>query len=454
MFSPNSEIIGQNVEKYGISKTQLVDGYSGYFKIGKKQYYGVISETSDKYLIMVLPERIISEETIIISLVTVVTTLISLLLSNIILIVHSKKSIYESINDVEKDNNENDFLEQEKLKLTNIFSGKKEKSKMDLDMELRWNINAVSWIDKTPEQKLITMVKGILFIFAFIICIIFVFGDRLLNEDSIFLYIIDGNWEKTVNIFSISSCFVTCNVVAMFVWVARKVVFWIAKVSNPKVETVCHLISSLITYVSGIVVLYFCFTKFGVDTKTLLASAGIVSLIIGLALKDMITDIIAGLFIILEDEFRVDDFIDVGGFYGVVMVIGVRTTKIERNGQTKVVNNSDIRGVLNMSGKIGRVRCKVGVDYRESLERIEAILSEELPLMTERLPGALATPVYRGISELGQNCIYLRIDVRCVGYMVMRTSYSLNRELKLLFEKHNITVPYQQVVVSKPADME
>ena len=81
-----------------------------------------------------------------------------------------------------------------------------------------------------------------------------------------------------------------------------------------------------------------------------LASLGLGSLIIGMGARELITDIIAGLFIIFEGDFRVGDVIDVGSYVGMVQEIGLRTTKIAGwNKNVKILNNRNLTNVVNMT---------------------------------------------------------------------------------------------------------
>ena len=104
--------------------------------------------------------------------------------------------------------------------------------------------------------------------------------------------------------------------------------------------------------------LYYCFALFGVDTATLLASAGILSIAISLGAKDMVGDILAGLFIIFEGEFRVGDIVMIGDWRGTVLEIGVRTTKIEDGSKNiKIIRNSNVTDVINMTKRSSYAFC-------------------------------------------------------------------------------------------------
>lgn len=135
---------------------------------------------------------------------------------------------------------------------------------------------------------------------------------------------------------------------------------------------------------------YYCLMLVGVDTTTLLASAGILSIAISFGAKELVSDILSGLFIIFEGEFRVGDIIMVGDWRGTVVEIGVRTTKVEDGSKNiKVIRNSDISNVINMTKETSYASCDVGIEYGESLERVENILAKELPNIRKRLPAII-----------------------------------------------------------------
>lgn len=442
VYTPNKTWIGQDVTKYGIKEEQLVDGFNGYISIGNTQYYGVVNETSEYYLFTVAAQGDIQGAWWKFPILIVLCLLLSLVLMGIILNLHREDDLYrlygmcvqDELADKTEQAGEQDTEDKAEEKAP-------QKSRAEIAMEQRWGIKERTWEQSSAEQKVGWVLKLFLFIFTAFIALVYLMAERVLGEESIIRYIVSGNWEKKVSLFSITACIMVVCVIVVSVCVIHKLLFLVAKVSNTKVETVCHLISSCIKYIAGILVLYFCFAQFGVNTQTLLASVGVLSLVIGLAAKDMITDIIAGLFIILEDEFKVGDFVEVDGYFGIVKMIGVRVTKFEWNGQTKILNNSEVKGVINMSGDVSKAHCVVSIDYKESLERVEEILAKELPLLEEKIPGAIGAPFYRGVTLLGTNSVELKISVRCIGYMKMKAMYALNREVKLIFDRYNINIP-------------
>ena len=142
-----------------------------------------------------------------------------------------------------------------------------------------------------------------------------------------------------------------------------------------KGKAIVALVCSFIKYLAVLVLIFVVLKAWGVDTATLLAGAGILSLIVGLGAQPLIEDIIAGLFIVFEELFDVGDIIVVDGFRGTVKEIGIRTTQIEdAGGDIKVVNNSDIRTLVNMTSQLSLAICEVDIEYGESLERVEVVI--------------------------------------------------------------------------------
>ena len=260
-------------------------------------------------------------------------------------------------------------------------------------------------------------------------------------------YVISGNWQKGFNIFALTACvFLLC---AMYVSVVllNRILYLIARVSDMRVETVCLLLKNAMKYICVVIFVYYGLAQFGVDTRTLLASAGILSLMISFGAKDLVSDIIAGFFTLLEGSYKVGDFITVGSWSGTVTEIGLRTTKVNAFAETKIFNNSSLRDIVNSDGKVARMVLDAPVSYDADLAEIEAILAEELPKMTDKIPGLLKPVQYEGVDSLGDSAVNLRIVIFVqagVRYPALR---ALNREVKLMFDRRGIEIPFNQIVV-------
>ena len=109
-----------------------------------------------------------------------------------------------------------------------------------------------------------------------------------------------------------------------------------------------RLVDSLIGYTAVILLLASTLYLFGVNTEAMLASAGIVSIAVGMGARDLVTDILAGVFMLLEDSLHVGDTVQVGAWEGRVTDMGIRTTRITNDrGEVKILNNSHNSDVIN-----------------------------------------------------------------------------------------------------------
>ena len=220
---------------------------------------------------------------------------------------------------------------------------------------------------------------------------------------------------------------------------------------SARTRTVNELVGSIITYLAVILGIVWALTILGLDPTAAFASLGIVTLIVGFAAQRLIEDVISGLFIVLEGQYNVGDIIILDDFRGTVKRIGVRTTTVvDLGGNYKVVNNSDIRNFQNRSKALSLAVSEIGISYEEDIPRVEAILTEALPEIYERNQDVFAdVPDYMGVEDLADSAVVLRVTVACREQNVFVARRRLNRELRLLFAKHDIGIPYPQITVWK-----
>ncbi len=117
-----------------------------------------------------------------------------------------------------------------------------------------------------------------------------------------------------------------------------------------KESTVVTLLKSLIDYAALILSVIWSLRILGADINGIIAGLGILGLIIGMSAQDLINDLMTGIFLLFEQEYKVGDIIEVNGFTGKVTDIGIRTTALTDNGgNEKIFNNSAMKNILNKS---------------------------------------------------------------------------------------------------------
>ena len=120
-----------------------------------------------------------------------------------------------------------------------------------------------------------------------------------------------------------------------------RLIFKLQMKKNHRTKTIFTLLDGFTKYACAIIIILLILGAFGVDTTALVASVGVLTLIVGLGAQSLIADIIAGIFIIFENEYNVGEIISIDGFRGTVLEIGIRSTKvIDAAGNIKIINNS------------------------------------------------------------------------------------------------------------------
>ena len=221
------------------------------------------------------------------------------------------------------------------------------------------------------------------------------------------------------------------------------------KAKTHRGRTVQTLLLSLTRYVAAIVILCWGLSLVGVDVSTILASVGVLALIVGFGAESLITDVITGIFMLFENQYNVGDIIEVSGFRGTVSNIGIRTTSItDSSGNIKIINNSDMRNILNRSNKASKAVCDFSVPYSTDLESLEERLPALLSAIYERNREVLlSAPVYVGVQSLGESALVLRFAADVPEAQIYSGARVLNRELFLAMRKIGVESPYPQLDV-------
>lgn len=233
-------------------------------------------------------------------------------------------------------------------------------------------------------------------------------------------------------------------------FILRGLLFALFIKTNNKVRTVVKLVSSTIKYACALAFLFITLSVWGVDTYAILVSAGILALIIGLGAQSLISDIIAGINIVFEGEYHVGDVVLIDNFRGTVTEIGLTTTKIiDLANHIKVINNSKIATVVNLSSSQTLVAVEVGIDYGEDLEKVEKIIKDNIEDMSKHSPLFRSLIRYAGVSAVADSSVNLKFTVDCDENDRFGAERALNREIYLLFNRNNVTIPFPQVTISQ-----
>ena len=307
-------------------------------------------------------------------------------------------------------------------------------------------------ISKEEKSKIDTFELVIKFVFLGLAAAYFVFfficGPVFGKNSMIYrsVYIFSGAGDPNIPLRIASYAFFILSIS----YVVRVILRFFSKFLH-KGAAILNLVASLIKYVAVIVLIFLILDTFHVDTVTLLVGAGVVSLVIGLGAQSLISDVIAGLFIVFEDVFDIGDIIVVDGFRGTVKEIGIRTTQIvDWGGNIKVVNNSDIRSLVNMTAQMSTALVECDIEYGESIERVETVIKDNLERMAKDIPAIKEGPYYIGVSNLGASGVTLKFIAQCKETDRFQVQRDMLREIKIIFDENDVGIPFPQVTINQP----
>ena len=223
---------------------------------------------------------------------------------------------------------------------------------------------------------------------------------------------------------------------------------------NPKTRSFLTLMNSGLSYLTAIIGCFWCLSTLGVNLTAILAGVGVLALIVGFGAQSLVEDLVTGVFLVFEDAFNVGDIIEADGFRGTVESIGVRATCLrDLGGNIKIVNNSDLRNILNRSSRASWAATTVSVAYGTNMEALEPKLAAFMPEIRRRHPDIfLEDPKYSGVQELAESGVVLKFGGSVDEKNIYSAPRVLNRELLVFFEKNGVKIPFPQVVVHRSED--
>jgi small conductance mechanosensitive channel len=183
-----------------------------------------------------------------------------------------------------------------------------------------------------------------------------------------------------------------------------------------------------------------------ISITPILASVSAVGVAVGLGAKDVITDFLAGITMIFEDQYGVGDVVDTGLAKGTVIEVGLRVTKLrDADGQIWYVRNGSIARVGNLSQGWGRAVVDVPVDYGEDVGRVHEVLA----VMAEELYGDAAwrpkfldaqPPQVLGIENLDGGAVVIRVQARTAPQKNVEVTRELRHRIKLALDAAGIEI--------------
>lgn len=191
--------------------------------------------------------------------------------------------------------------------------------------------------------------------------------------------------------------------------------------------------------------------ELGIQLGPLLATAGIGALAIGFGAQSLVKDVISGFFIILENQYRIGDAIEVSGVSGLVESVGIRKTVLrDLEGRVHTIPNGEIKIVSNLSKEWSRSVLDIGISYREDVDQVIELLYQigrELEA-EEPFKSAILEPLQiLGVERFGESQLIIRLMVKTVPLKQWEIGRELRRRIKNRFDEKGIQIPFPHRVL-------
>jgi len=191
--------------------------------------------------------------------------------------------------------------------------------------------------------------------------------------------------------------------------------------------------------------------EFGIPIGPIIASAGIIGLAFGFGGQYLIRDLITGFFLILENQYRIGDFVYINGVKGTVEKISLRLTTLrDSDGTVHYIPHGEITIVSNAAKDFANINFNIGVAYDTDIDLLISVINEvgeELKRDKKFSKLITKTPTFLRIQDFADSAIIVKIQGETLALSQWEVTGELRRRLKIAFDKAGIEFPYPQLVV-------
>lgn len=208
-----------------------------------------------------------------------------------------------------------------------------------------------------------------------------------------------------------------------------------------------YIVSVVVTLVAGMVIL----SELGISVAPILGAAGVVGLAVGFGAQTLVKDYFSGFFILLENQIRQGDVVQLGNHSGVVEQVTLRFVQLrDYAGNVHFIPNGSISVVTNMTFGYANAVMDIGVAYREDVDQVMALMHEVAQQMRRDDtygPRILGDLEMAGVDQWADSAVVIRCRLRCVPIEQWSVRREYLRRLKKAFDEAGIEIPYPHLTI-------
>ena len=218
-----------------------------------------------------------------------------------------------------------------------------------------------------------------------------------------------------------------------------------------RVGTLCRAFRYLGSVVISVVAAMLVMNELGISIAPILATAGVAGIAIGFGAQSLVKDYFAGLFLLLEDQIRQGDVVQIAGIGGQVEEVTLRYVRLrDFEGHVHFVPNGEIKIVTNRTRDYAQALIEVGVAYRVDTDEAMAVMREvgrEMRADPEWAPRLLDEVELVGVERWADSAVILRCRFKVVGIEQWNVRREFLRRLKKAYDARGIEIPFPHLTL-------
>ncbi|HPI40401.1 MAG TPA: mechanosensitive ion channel family protein [Pseudobdellovibrionaceae bacterium] len=212
-------------------------------------------------------------------------------------------------------------------------------------------------------------------------------------------------------------------------------------------HVVRYILNTLLIFIVGLLFL----SELGISLAPILGAAGVVGVAVGFGAQSLVKDYFSGFFILMENQVRKGDVIEVAGKSGLVEDLTLRYIRLrDYSGQVHFVPNGLITTVTNMTLEYSYALIEIGVAYRENLDEVLSTIAQTAQVMRQEPTWSLKTLEQleiAGVENLGDSSILIKSRWKSVPLQQWEVRREFLKRIKKAFEDKNIEIPFPHITL-------
>lgn len=218
--------------------------------------------------------------------------------------------------------------------------------------------------------------------------------------------------------------------------------------NKKRVNTTLSIINNCLKYIIIFLTILIILNNYGINVSSILAGLGIVAAVLTLAFQDLAKDFIAGISIVMEDQFEIGDNVMINGFRGDVIAMGLKTTRIkDYKGAVQIIANHMITEVTNYSLNPSLAEVTIAVDTDNDLDKVEKIIKKTMKEIDNSYENLKGNTELWGVELVDQNSVTYKVAVKTKSGYDFEIQRNIRRDLQAALKAGNIKMPQTHMEV-------